>query len=99
MGFFADIIRDSRRGGMAAHAPEAPVSLGGKETPADAPAVAENARVEPAAASGSDWSVIRLRRMGAVSRFCGGESFAERSRHPQVVGLRLRNKHGCGIPG
>jgi len=57
MGFFADIIRDSRRGGMAAHAPEAPVSLGGKETPADAPAVAEKARVEPAAATGSDGSV------------------------------------------
>jgi len=59
---------------MAAHAPEAPVSLGGEETPADAPAVAERARVEPAAATGSDGSVIRLREEGGGQPVSVGES-------------------------
>ncbi|WP_306533334.1 hypothetical protein [Geobacter sp.] len=59
---------------MAAHAPEAPVSLGGEETPADAPAVAERARVEPTAATGSDTSVIRLREEGGGQPVSVGES-------------------------
>jgi len=60
MGFFADIIRDSRRGGMAAHSTEAPLSRG-KEVSTDAPAAAE---VGAVASDAGDTSVIRLREEG-----------------------------------
>ncbi len=59
---------------MAAHAPEAPVSLGGEETPSDAPAEAERAPVEPTAATESDTSVIRLREEGGGQPVSVGEN-------------------------
>lgn len=77
MGFFADIIRDSRRGGMAVSPPEAPAPFGGVEVPADAPEVADGGAVEPAAATGSDVSVIRLREEGSGTPVTAGQSIAQ----------------------
>jgi len=73
MGFFADIIRDSRREGVAVRTPEAPVPCGGEEVPSDAPVAAEGAPVAPAAVSGSDVSVIGLREEGGGTPVTAGE--------------------------
>ncbi|RNC65268.1 MAG: hypothetical protein ED859_17655 [Desulfuromonadales bacterium] len=75
MGYFAAIICDSRREGVASHAPEAPLSRGGEEMTADAPApAAEVTPVAAAAATGGDTSVIRLREEGGGQPESAGHS-------------------------
>ena len=61
MGYFADIIRDSRRGGMAPRAPGAFLSRGNEEVPTGAPA------------AGSELSVIRLREEGGGQPVTAGQ--------------------------
>lgn len=110
MGFFADIIRDSRRGGMAVSPPEAPAPFGGGEMPADAPEAAGGGAVEPAAATGCDASVIRLReegdgtpvtagqrltQAGAVARQVVGPSLSE---HTPVAGIPEAMVKGVTLP-
>jgi len=96
MGFFADIIRDSRRGGMAARSTEAPLFNGSEEVSIDAPAAEE---VGAVASDAGDTSVIRLREEGggqpdtagqrpvqdgAVTRQVAGPSLSE---HTPVAGI------------
>ncbi|ABB31369.1 hypothetical protein GeomeDRAFT_2015 [Geobacter metallireducens RCH3] len=110
MGFFADVIRDSRREGLAVRAPEARVPRGGEEVPSDAPVAAEGAPVAPAAVTGSDASVIRLReegggtpvtagqrltQAGAVARQVVGPSLSE---HTPVAGIPEAMVKGVTLP-
>lgn len=74
MGFFADIIRDSRRETVAVRAPEAPLSRGGEDMPSDTPATAEEAPVGHASSLGRDASVIQLREEGGGRPVTVGQS-------------------------
>ena len=100
MGFFADIIRDSRRGGMTVSPPEAPAPFGDREMPADAPDAADGGTVEPAAAMGCDASVIRLREEGDGTPVTAGQRLTQAGAVArQVVGPSL-SEHipVAGIP-
>lgn len=100
MGFFADIIRDSRRGGIVARAPEAPAPTGGVDMPADAPEAADGGAVEPAAVKGCDASVIRLREEGGGTPVTAGQRLTQAGAVArQVVGPSL-SEHTpvAGIP-
>ena len=100
MGFFADIIRDSRRRGTVFRAPEAPVSFGGDEAPVEASAVADGAPVEPAAVTGSDASVIRLREGGGGQPVSAGQSPEQSGAVTHQVVVHSPSEHTpvAGIP-
>ncbi len=77
MGFFADIIRDSRRGGISAGLPHSPAPTGGVAVPADASAMADGEAVESAAAIGSDASVMQLREEGGGTPVTAGQRLTQ----------------------
>ncbi len=100
MGFFTDIIRDSRREGLAVRAPEAPVPRGGEEVSSDAPVAAEGAPAASTAVTGSDASVIRLREEGGGTPVTAGQRLTQAGAVArQVVGPSL-SEHTpvAGIP-
>lgn len=74
MGFFADIIRDSRRGGVASRTPEAPLSRGGEEMPSDAPVAGAATPATAAEPAASVTSVIQLREEGSGQPLAAGQS-------------------------
>lgn len=100
MGFFADIIRDSRRWGMAPSPSPAASPFRGGEVPADAPEVADGGAVDSTAAPGADMSVIRLREEGGGEPVTAGQRLSQAGTVArQVVGPSL-SEHTpvAGIP-
>lgn len=110
MGFFADIIRDSRREGGEAYPLGAPLSRGGGELATESPGMAEVEWVESAESRGGETGTVRLREEGggrpvsagqrpgqdgAVTRQVVGPSSSE---HTPVTGIPEATAQGVTLP-
>uniref|UniRef100_A0A831UF74 Uncharacterized protein n=1 Tax=Geobacter metallireducens TaxID=28232 RepID=A0A831UF74_GEOME len=110
MGFFADIIRDSRRGGPTVTPAGAPAPFGAFELPVAAPEAVDGGGVEPASTRGSEVSVIRLREEGGGTPVTAEQSLAQAgaaarqvvgpspSEHTPVAGIPEAMDKGVTLP-
>jgi hypothetical protein len=88
MGFFADIIRDSRRERGKMYPLDAPLSRGGEELPTESPAMAETGGVAPEERWGEEATVVRLREEGGGQPLPAGQRAVQSGAVTrQVVGL------------
>lgn len=110
MGFFADIIRDSRREGGGTYPLDVPLSRGGGELATETHGMEETGGVEPFESRGSEATIVRLReegggrplsagqrpvQSGAVTRQVVGPSPSE---HTPVTGIPEATAQGVTLP-